>query len=47
VWWGQRFAEQEDISYKKLIADYEKASGNTLDYTITPYAPSTRKSSRQ
>jgi len=43
VWWVQGFAEQEDISYKKLVADYEKASGNTLDYSIMPYAPSRQK----
>jgi hypothetical protein len=27
---------QEDISFKKLVADYKKASGNTLDYAIIP-----------
>jgi ABC-type glycerol-3-phosphate transport system substrate-binding protein len=43
VWWVQGFAEQEDISFKKLAADYEKASGNTLDYAIFPYAPSRQK----
>jgi multiple sugar transport system substrate-binding protein len=43
VWWVQGFAEQEHISFKKLVADYEKASGNTLDYAIIPYAPSRQK----
>ncbi len=33
VWWVQGFAEEEDISFKKIVADYEKASGNTIDYT--------------
>jgi len=43
VWWVQGFAEQEDIAFKKLVADYEKASGNTIDYTIVPYAPIRQK----
>jgi hypothetical protein len=36
VWWVQGFAEEEDVSFKKLVADYEKASGNKLDYSINP-----------
>ena len=36
VWWVQGFAEQEDLAFKKLVAGYEKASGNTLDYSIIP-----------
>jgi multiple sugar transport system substrate-binding protein len=43
VWWTQGFAEEEDISFKKIVADYEKASGNTLDCSITPYAPLRQK----
>jgi len=43
VWWVQGFAEEEDISFKKLVADYEKASGNKLDYSIIPYAPERQK----
>ena len=43
VWWVQGSAEEEDISFKKIVADYEKASGNTIDYTITPYAPQRQK----
>jgi multiple sugar transport system substrate-binding protein len=43
VWWIQGFAEEEDISFKKIVADYEKASGNTIDYSITPYAPMRQK----
>src|ERR1700720_3316426 len=43
LWWTQGFAEEEDISFKKIVADYEKASGNTIDYTITPYAPQRQK----
>jgi multiple sugar transport system substrate-binding protein len=43
VWWTQGFAQEEDISFKKIVADYEKASGNTIDYTIAPYAPMRQK----
>src|SRR5580693_5990817 len=43
VWWTQGFAEEEDISFKKIVADYQKASGNTIDYSITPYAPLRQK----
>ena len=43
VWWTQGFAEEEDISFKKIVADYEKTSGNTIDYSITPYAPLRQK----
>src|SRR5436305_1591511 len=43
VWWVQGFAEEEDISFKKIVADYQSASGNTIEYTITPYAPLRQK----
>jgi multiple sugar transport system substrate-binding protein len=43
VWWVQGFAPQEDEAFKKLCADYEKASGNHLDYSIVPFAPLRQK----
>jgi multiple sugar transport system substrate-binding protein len=43
VWWTQGFAQEEDIAYKKLVADYQKASGNTIDYSIVPFAPLRQK----
>jgi len=43
VWWTQGFAHEEDIAFNKLVADYEKASGNTIDATIIPYAPGRQK----
>ena len=43
VWWAQGFAHEEDLSFKKIIADYEKASGNTIDYSIIPFAPERQK----
>jgi multiple sugar transport system substrate-binding protein len=43
VWWVQGFAEEEDVAFKNLVADYEKASDNTIDYSIVPYAPLRQK----
>src|SRR5216684_9250632 len=43
AWWVQGFAEEEDISFKKIVADYQKASGNTIDFSIMPYAPLRQK----
>ena len=47
VWWIQGFAQEEDISFKKIVADYEKASGNTIDYSIMPMRRCARRSSRR
>jgi len=43
VWWGQGFAEEEDVATKQIVAEYEKASGNTIDLSIIPYAPERQK----
>jgi multiple sugar transport system substrate-binding protein len=43
VWFAQGFAEEEDIALKKLVADYEKASGNKIDLSIVPFAPLRQK----
>jgi multiple sugar transport system substrate-binding protein len=43
VWWVQGFAEEEDVAFKKVVSEYEKASGNIIDYTIIPYAPHRQK----
>jgi multiple sugar transport system substrate-binding protein len=43
VWWVQGFAEEEDIAFKQMVADYEKASGNKIDYSIAPFAPMRQK----
>jgi ABC-type glycerol-3-phosphate transport system substrate-binding protein len=43
TWWIQGFAQEEDIAFKKVVADYEKASGNKIDYSIIPYAPMRQK----
>ena len=43
VWWVQGFAHEEDIAFQKLVAEYQKASGNTIDASIIPYAPVRQK----
>jgi multiple sugar transport system substrate-binding protein len=39
LWWAQGFVKEEDSSFKRIVADYEKASGNKLDYTFVPFGP--------
>lgn len=43
VWWTQGFVPEEDIAFRKLCADYEKQSGNKLDFSIIPFAPLRQK----
>ena len=43
VWWTQGFAQEEDISFEKIVTEYQKASGNTIEYSIVPYAPLRQK----
>src|ERR1700730_15162949 len=39
VWWTQGLAHEEDIAFQKIVADYQKASGNTSEYAIFPSPP--------
>ncbi len=43
AWWVQGFIPEEDASFRKLVADYEKASGNKIEYSIVPFAPLRQK----
>ena len=43
VWWVQGFAKEEDSSLNRIVADYEKASGNKIDLSIIPFAPMRQK----
>jgi multiple sugar transport system substrate-binding protein len=43
VWWTQGFIPEEDESIKKIVADYQKASGNTIELSIMPFAPQRQK----
>src|SRR5262249_30765546 len=43
VWWHQGFVPEEDVAFKKVVADYEKASGNKIELSIIPFAPLRQK----
>jgi multiple sugar transport system substrate-binding protein len=43
MWVVQGFIPEEDAAYKAMVADYQKASGNTIDYSIIPFAPMREK----
>src|SRR5690348_14779781 len=43
LWWTQGFVPEEDVAIKKIVADYEKASGNTIELSIMPFAPQRQK----
>src|SRR6201998_4315153 len=43
VWWTQGFVPEEDVAIKKIVADYQKASGNTIELSIMPFAPLRQK----
>jgi multiple sugar transport system substrate-binding protein len=43
VWWIQGFVQEEDVAFRDIVAEYQKASGNTLDFSIVPYAPMRQK----
>src|SRR5437762_1868050 len=43
LWWAQGFVQEEDIAIKKIAADYAKASGNTIELNIMPFAPLRQK----
>ena len=40
---AQGFIPEEDAAFRKLAADYQKASGNKLDYSIVPFTPLRQK----
>jgi multiple sugar transport system substrate-binding protein len=37
VWVVQGFVPEEDAAFRKTVADYEKASGNKIEYSIMPF----------
>ena len=43
MWWGQGFAKEEDASLKRMVAEYEKETGNKIDLSIIPFAPLRQK----
>src|SRR6516165_11780729 len=43
VWWTQGFVPEEDAAFGAMVADYQKQSGNTIDYSLIPFAPLMQK----
>src|SRR5260370_34129911 len=43
VWFAQGFAKEEDAAFKAMVEEYEKASGNKIDYSLVPFAPLRQK----
>ena len=43
VWWTQGFVPEEDDAFQALVKDYEKLSGNKIDFSIVPFAPLRQK----
>ncbi len=43
MWFSQGFVQDEDISLRKAVAEYEKQSGNKIELSITPFAPNRQK----
>jgi multiple sugar transport system substrate-binding protein len=43
AWWSQGFIAAEDVSFRQAVAEYEKASGNKIDYSLVPFGPLTQK----
>ena len=43
TWWNQGYLAEEDVAFRALVADYEKASGDKIDYSLIPNAPLRQK----
>jgi len=43
VWWTQGFVPEEDAAFKRIVDEYQKASGNTIDFSLIPFAPLMQK----
>jgi multiple sugar transport system substrate-binding protein len=43
VWWTQGFVREEDAAFQAMVVDYEKQSGNTINYSLIPFAPLMQK----
>ena len=43
VWWTQGFVPEEDAAFRALVAEYEKASGNKIEFSLIPFAPLVQK----
>ena len=43
VWWSQGFVPEEDAAFRAMVTEYQKQSGNTVDYSLIPFAPLLQK----
>jgi multiple sugar transport system substrate-binding protein len=43
VWAGQGFVQEEDVAFRKTVADYEKQSGNKIELSIMPFTALNQK----
>jgi len=43
AWWNQGFVPEEDASFKAMVAEYEKQSGNKIEYSLIPTGPLMQK----
>jgi multiple sugar transport system substrate-binding protein len=43
VWWPQGFVREEDASFQAMVTEYEKESGNIIEYSLVPFAPLMQK----
>jgi multiple sugar transport system substrate-binding protein len=43
TWWNQGYLPEEDVAFRELVADYEKASGDKIDNSLIPNAPLRQK----
>ena len=43
AWWNQGFVPEEDSSFRTMVTNYEKQSGNKIDYSLIPTGPLMQK----
>ena len=43
AWWTQGFVPEEDAAITKLVGEYEKQSGDTIELSIIPFGPLAQK----
>src|SRR5262249_15524098 len=43
VLWVQGFVKEEDEAFKNVVAAYEKASGNKVEFSLIRFAPAMRR----
>ena len=43
AWWTQGFVPEEDAAIKRLVAEYQKQSGDIIELSIIPFGPLAQK----